>query len=51
MVADYKHLQVQQVGHDTLITIDANDTVLLTGVSAATLTTANFAFVHHDLLI
>jgi hypothetical protein len=51
MVADYNHVQARQVGHDTLITIDANDAIVLTGVSASTLTTANFAFVHHDLHI
>lgn len=50
MVPDYSHLQVQQIGHDTMVTVDTNDTILLTGVSASNLTTANFAFVHHDLL-
>jgi hypothetical protein len=51
MVTDYSHLQIQQAGHDTLITIDADNTILLTGVSPSNLTSANFAFVHHDLFV
>jgi hypothetical protein len=51
MVADYSHLQFQQIGHDTLVIVDSMDTILLTGISHSALTASNFSFVHHDLIV
>jgi hypothetical protein len=51
MVTDLSHLHFQQVGYDTLITVDAADTILLTGTTSSALTASNFSFVHHDLMI
>ena len=51
LVADFSHLHFQQIGHDTLVTIDATDTILLTGVASSAVNASNFSFVHHDLLV
>jgi hypothetical protein len=47
--ADFQHLQLQSVGHDTLITLSANDSILLKGVAATSLSVQDFHFVHYDL--
>jgi hypothetical protein len=46
---DFQHLQLQTVGHDTLITLSANDSVLLKGVAATSLSAQDFHFVAFDL--
>jgi hypothetical protein len=48
---DFQHLQIQAQGHDTLITMSANDSILLKGVVATSLSAADFHFVpHYDLV-
>jgi hypothetical protein len=46
---DFQHLQLQTVGHDTLITLSSNDSILLKGVAATSLSAQDFHFVHFDL--
>lgn len=53
IVSDYAHLSsmMSKVGSDTLITVDAGDTILIKNVAPASLTSDNFKFLHHaDLL-
>jgi hypothetical protein len=48
IVNDFSHLAMQQVGHDTLLTLDAHDAILIKNVSPSALTSTDFQFVHHD---
>ena len=50
-VANFQQLQMQTVGHDTLITLSANDSILIKGVVATSLTAADFHFIPHVDLI
>ena len=47
VASDYSHLATQQVGHDTLITLDAHDSILIKNLAPAAITAADFQFVHH----
>ena len=49
--ANFQQLQLQTVGHDTLITLSANDSILVKGVVASSLTAADFHFMPHFELI
>jgi len=52
MVNDFSHLAMQQVGRDTLITLDAHDSILVKNVAPTALTSADFQFfAHHDLVV
>jgi antitoxin component YwqK of YwqJK toxin-antitoxin module len=46
VVSDFSHLVMQQVGRDTLITLDAHDSILVKNVLPSALTSADFHFVH-----
>ncbi|WP_298872047.1 RHS repeat protein [uncultured Bradyrhizobium sp.] len=45
LAADYSHLQIAQSGNDTLVTVSANDSVLLKNIAVANLTSHDFMFV------
>ncbi|MDN3274167.1 hypothetical protein QWJ07_07935 [Frankia sp. RB7] len=45
LVADYTHLQIGQSGNDTLVTLSANDSILLKNIGVASLTSHDFMFV------
>jgi hypothetical protein len=45
LIPDYSHLQMAQSGNDTMITIAANESILLKNISVATLTSHDFLFV------
>lgn len=45
LAADYGHLQIAQSGNDTMVTLSANDSVLLKNINAASLTSHDFMFV------
>lgn len=51
IVSDFQHLSMQQVNQDTLITLGAHDTILLKNVAVSALTSADFHFVQHDLMM
>ncbi|MCK1396138.1 hypothetical protein [Bradyrhizobium sp. 1] len=52
LVSDFSHLAMQQVGRDTLITLDAHDSILVKNVAPTALTSADFQFfAHHDLVV
>jgi Ca2+-binding RTX toxin-like protein len=45
LAADYSHLQIEQAGQNTLVHINATDSILLTHVTATQVTHDNFLFV------
>ncbi|MET4802853.1 RHS repeat protein [Bradyrhizobium sp. LB11.1] len=45
LVADYGHLQVTQSGANALVTLSANDSILLKNINVASLTSHDFLFV------
>jgi Ca2+-binding RTX toxin-like protein len=45
LAANYNHLQIEQVGQDTLVHVNANDSILLTHVNANQIGQGNFLFV------
>ncbi|MBW7971576.1 hypothetical protein [Bradyrhizobium sp. BR 10289] len=52
VVSIFNHLVMQQVGKDTLITLDAHDSILVKNVAPTALTSADFQFfAHHDLVV
>jgi hypothetical protein len=52
LVSDFSHLVLQQVNHDTLLTVTASDTILIKNVLPSALTAADFQFVaHHDWMV
>jgi trimeric autotransporter adhesin len=51
VVSDYSHLVLQQANSDTLVKLDANDTILIKNMAPSALTAMDFQFVHHDVLL
>ncbi|QPF87138.1 RHS repeat protein [Bradyrhizobium genosp. L] len=45
LVTDYSHLQITQSGTDAMVTISANDSILLKNINVASLTSHDFHFV------
>ncbi|ULK95969.1 hypothetical protein [Bradyrhizobium sp. I71] len=48
VVHDFSQLVMQQIGRDTLIKLDAQDSILVKNVLPSALTSADFHFVQHD---
>ncbi|MCA6125519.1 RHS repeat protein [Bradyrhizobium sp. WSM 1704] len=45
LVTDYSHLQITQAGTDAMVTISADDSILLKNINVASLTSHDFLFV------